>query len=79
MSNLELYNQVFADIFALNSSEVNESISRESLEVWDSLHQFSLISAIEETFFVILSPDDILEFNSYNSGMNILIRNGIDL
>jgi acyl carrier protein len=46
---------------------------------WDSVHQLNIISLLEETFDLMLDPEDIMACTSYNAGKEILTKNGIEL
>ena len=51
----------------------------DSVTSWDSIGQMSLIAMLEEAFNIELKPDDIIGFNSYESGISILNAYGIKL
>lgn len=74
MTNLEKYNEIFADVFAVEQSEFNDSFSRENVENWDSIHQLNLISYIEDEFDVMFDSEDSLSLISYNRGIEILSK-----
>ena len=46
-SNLQA---VFADVLGLEEGEVNEELTPETVELWDSLNHLRLITALEEEF-----------------------------
>ena len=79
MSDLLKYNEIFCEIFDVDESQLNENFSSETVEKWDSVMQLSLVTSIEETFDIMLEPEDIMDFKSYSKGIEILSRNGIDL
>lgn len=79
MNNLEKYNQVFAEIFEVEISELNEEFSLENVDNWDSITQLSLVSELEEAFDIMMDSDDILNFKSYLEGKNILKKYEITL
>ena len=72
MGNLEKYNEIFADVFSVNESVLNEQFTRETVNGWDSIHQLNLVSYIEEVFFFIFDTDDALALISYLNGKEIL-------
>ena len=38
MTNLEKYNQAFIEVFAVESSALNENFNKDTVEEWDSVH-----------------------------------------
>jgi acyl carrier protein len=56
--------RVFEDVFADNPFEFADSLSRETLEAWDSLGHIRLIAATEEAFDVRFTIDEIEKLTS---------------
>jgi len=79
MSNLEKYNSVFASVFNVSETVLNDDFSSTSVDNWDSITQLGLVTAMEDTFDIMLDPEDILGFKSYALGKEIVTRNGINL
>lgn len=71
MSNLEKYTKVFTELFELGEEEVKE-LHYQDVPVWDSVGHMSLISEIEEQFEIDMEADDIIDFESYEIGKDIL-------
>lgn len=78
MSNIDKYNNIFVEVFGVDSSAVGDSFSKDSVELWDSVHQLNLVSLAEEVFDVMLDPEDIMGFTSYAKGREILSNQGVD-
>ena len=72
MTNLEILNNIFCEVFNVESSALNENFNSKSVEGWDSVRQLSLTSAVEDAFDLMLDPEDILEFTSYEGAKTIL-------
>ena len=79
MTNLEKYNAIFTEVFGATAEQLGEDYSKETVSEWDSVHQLNLISLLEETFDLMLDPEDIMAFTSYYAGKAILVKQGIDL
>ena len=79
MTNLEKYNDIFAEVFGVDTEQLGDNFSKETVSEWDSVHQLNIISMMEETFDLMLDPEDIMACNSYNAGKSILEKNGIEL
>ena len=79
MTNLEQYNAIFVEVFGVSTDSLGDNFSKETVSEWDSVHQLNIISLLEETFDLMLDPEDIMACTSYNAGKEILIKNGIEL
>lgn len=79
MNNLEIYNNIFVEVFGVDASVLNDNFSKETIESWDSVHQLGIISLMEDKFDLMLDPEDIIACTSYAAGKEILSKNGIEL
>jgi acyl carrier protein len=79
MTNLEQYNAIFVEVFGVSTDSLGDNFSKETVSEWDSVHQLNIISLLEETFDLMLDPEDIMACTSYNAGKAILTKQGIDL
>jgi len=79
MNPIEKYNRAFADIFAIDITALDDHFSKETVGEWDSVHQLSLVANLEESFDVMLEPEDIMSFTSYQAGKMILAKYDIIL
>lgn len=78
MNLSEKYKSIFAETFNVNLSEVDSLRFKECPE-WDSVGHVSLIANIEEGFGIALDPEEMLDLNSYSSGLEILKKHGINI
>lgn len=67
---------IFADVFKFDGPLTAET-SRRDVPKWDSLQHISLVTAIEQSFGVSLSMDEMVEIRSVRDICNILDRHGI--
>jgi acyl carrier protein len=79
MSNLDKLNQIFCEVFSANVGTLNSDFNKDTVEGWDSVHQLSLTSAVEDEFDIMLDAEDILEFTSYENAKTILAKYEIEL
>lgn len=79
MTNIEKYNDVFVEVFGVDSAVLNDGFSKDNVEGWDSVHQLNIIALLEEYFDVMFDPEDIMEFTSYGIGREILKKYEIEL
>ncbi len=74
MNNLEKLNNIFCEVFSVEASALNSEFNKCNVEGWDSVHQLSLTSAVEDEFDIMLDAEDILGFTSYDNAKTILAK-----
>ena len=79
MTNIEKLNQIFCEVFSVEASALGTGFDNKAVDGWDSVRQLSLTSAVEDTFDIMLDPEDILEFTSYDNAKAILQKYDIAL
>lgn len=77
MSVLANYNSVFCSVFNIEESVLSDDFSSTSVDNWDSITQLSLVTAMEDSFDIMLDPEDILNFKSYAIGKEIVAKYGV--
>ena len=71
MENLEKYKKCFVDLLGVSGDKV-EGLHYQDVDTWDSVGHMTLMSEIEEVFGIEMDADDIIDFDSYESGKKIL-------
>ena len=79
MTNIEKLNKVFTEVFSVDETALNADFNKCSVEGWDSVHQLSLTSSMEDAFDIMLDPEDILNCTSYENAKQILTKYEIEL
>ena len=74
---MEKYNRVFVEIFGLKQNFLPENVTRNGIK--DSIGHISLITKLEDEYDILFDTDDILKFNSYLTGIDILKKYGVKL
>ncbi len=77
MTNLEKFNQIFVNVFAVTESQLGVDFDSQHVDGWDSVRQLSLTTDMEDEFDIMLDAEDIIEFSSYEKGKSILEKYGI--
>ena len=72
MTNLEKLKQIFCEVYSVEESALNEDFVNTNVETWDSIHQLSMVAAIEEAFDLMMDAEDILEMTSYENVKKLL-------
>lgn len=73
MTNTEKYNRVFMDSLGISEPELT-GLEYQSITTWDSVGHMTLVAAIEDAFDIMMDTDDIIDFSSYEKGMEILSK-----
>lgn len=79
MTNLEKLDGIFAEVFPNAAVALGSEFNNKTVEGWDSVRQLSLTSAVEDAFDIMLDPEDIISFNSYEGAKQILVKYDIEL
>lgn len=77
MTNIEKLKNAFVEGLEIPMEEV-ENATMESVDKWDSIGQMSLIAIIEEAFGIELEPDEIMQFTSFEAGVDILKKHDFE-
>lgn len=77
MKNMEKYTQVFVEMFGKSADEVKNLHYQDIIE-WDSVGHMTLVSSLEDTFDIMMETDDIIDFESYEKGIEILKKYNVD-
>lgn len=79
MNNIEKYNQIFCEVFGVTPANLTNDFNKDNIDQWDSVHQLNLVTLAEDTFDIMLDPEEIMAFVSYEQGKEILKSQGVEL
>ena len=68
----EKYDQAFVTAFDIDSKMLGSNLKYESIQEWDSIGHMALIAELEDAFEISMEMDDIIDFSSYQKGIDIL-------
>ncbi len=71
MTNIEKYAQAFVNAFSVDA-ESAKTLKYQDIPAWDSVGHMGLIAQLEEQFDIMMEPDDIIDFSSFEKGKEIL-------
>ena len=78
MTNEEKYLAVFTGVLEMEKEQV-ENLRYQEVPAWDSVGHMNLIAEIEKQFDIMMDTVDIIDFNSYEKGKEILsVRYGVE-
>lgn len=78
MTNVEKYMEVFKKIFSVPEEEL-KGLKYQDIPAWDSVGHMGLIAELEDSFNIMMDTDDIIDFSSYEKGMEILGKYGVKI
>ena len=79
MTNREKYNQGFTESMTIDASRLNDQLAYNTIPEWDSISHMALIAALEDAFSISLDTDDIIDFSSYQKGIEILKKYKVEI
>ena len=71
MENLEKYKNVFIEAFEIKKNQL-EGLKYQDVVEWDSIGHMGLMTDLEEAFDIEMDIDDIIDFSSFEKGMEIM-------
>jgi len=71
--------KLLADILVLPTAQINDALTMQSTDSWDSLKHMELIASIEQEFGIELTVDDIVLMGSFQGIIKILSQKGVAL
>ena len=77
--NLEKYNNAFVIAFGVDPSRLNESFAFGVAPEWDSFAHMELVASLEDAFDIMLEPDEMTAFESYEHGKEIMRSHGVEI
>ena len=79
MNNLEKYKKAFTESLNVSEKEVNDNLKYNEIPEWDSIGHMTLISALEEQYKISFDTDDIVDFSSFQKGIEILKKYKVEI
>jgi acyl carrier protein len=76
LENKEKYTQAFVKSFSVDPT-IAQTLAYNEFPAWDSLGHMGLIAEIEEVFGIQMEMDDIIDFSSYQKGIELLSKYGV--
>jgi len=79
MDNKDKYNNAFIETFSIDEKILKKNLEYNTIPEWDSIGHMTLIGSLEEAFSISMETDDIIDFSSYNKGLQILKKYKVDI
>jgi acyl carrier protein len=71
---MEKLNNILCEVFRLKGNELDDKLTMEDIESWDSLTHMDLITSIEEGLNIQLTMDDIMNMKDISTIRTIVKR-----
>ena len=73
------YDQAFMTAFDIGDAALGPDLKYESIQEWDSIGHMGLIAELEDSLDISMEMDDIIDFSSYEKGIEIMKKYDIDI
>ena len=73
------YDKIFTESFSIGESDLTSNPAYNKISNWDSIGHMGLISALEDAFGISMEADDIVNFSSYQKGVEIMAKYDVQL
>lgn len=71
MNNLQKFNDAFIASFGVEEAQLS-NLSKCNSDNWDSVGHMTLITYLEDNLEIVIEPEDIMDFTSYQDAKTIL-------
>ena len=78
MTNKEKYIEAFKESLDVKEDQL-AGLEYQAIPAWDSVGHMGLIAAIEDAFDIQFETDDIVDFNSFEKGIEILKKYDVEI
>ena len=72
VKNKNKYIEIFIKSLSIDKKKFTEKLKYNDIPEWDSIGHMTLMSELEEGFNISMDADDIIDFSSFNKGIQIL-------
>ena len=69
---MEQYIKIFSEALNISNENFSKNLKYNDIPEWDSIGHMTLVAALEEKYKISIDTDDIIDFSSFNKGIEIL-------
>ena len=77
--SLEKYKNAFIKSLSIEKDSFKDNLEYNEIPEWDSIGHMTLMSGLEEEFNISLETDDIVDFSSFQKGIEILKKYNVKI
>lgn len=74
MNNEQKLREIFAESLGIETSQVTDELTYNTIPEWDSIAHMALISEIDDVFDTMLDTDDVLDMSTFAKAKEILAK-----
>jgi len=74
MIDSDILDEIFLSVFNWETLPSKTSINKNAIEMWDSMIQLNLVSAIESEFDIVIALDEALAITSYSVAESVIAK-----
>ena len=78
MTNRDKYVNAFVNAFGVKAEDV-PTLRYQGIPDWDSVGHMNLIAEIEDAFDIMIETDDIIDWNSFEKGIELLKKYDVEI
>lgn len=78
MTNKEKYVEVFKTSLDIKEEQLT-GLKYQDIPTWDSVGHMGLVAELEDAFDIMMETDDIIDFSSFEKGVEILRKYGVEM
>ena len=78
MTNLMKYKNAFMEALGIKE-EALVGLNYQDISEWDSVGHMRMITLMEDAYDLMMEIDDIIDFSSFEKGIDILAKYGVDI
>ena len=78
MTNLEKYDKAFMVNLKVKKEQL-PGLKYQGIANWDSVGHMDLISDLEEAFGIMMETVDVMDFNTYEHGKEVLAKYDVEI
>ena len=79
MDSKQKYQDIFVKSLSIDKNKFNTDIKYNEIPEWDSIGHMTLMSGLEEGFGITMETDDIIDFSSFEKGIQILKKYKVEI
>ena len=76
---MERYKNIFRETISLGKEFELETLRYQQIPAWDSVGHMDLVANLEEGYDIMFETDEIIGFDSFQKGIEILRAHGVQI
>jgi acyl carrier protein len=76
-STTQTVQSIIASVFDIAESDIVDTMSMQTYDLWDSLMQMRLVMSIEDSYGIMLTVDEITKMQSVGAIKDVLQERGL--